>query len=63
MQRAGSPGANNVNLLVEMICLNYMALHGEQGEFASRFERHGLGNATNLDRFTAFERIVNGTIS
>lgn len=63
VQRAGSPGANNVNLLVEMICLNYMALHGEQGQFASRFANHGLGNSENLDRFTAFERIVNGTIA
>jgi hypothetical protein len=62
VQRAGTPGANNVNLLVEMVLLNYMALHGEQGLFASRFPTHGLGDSTNLDRFTAFEGIVNGTI-
>ena len=33
-QRSGTPGANNVNLLVETVLLNYMALHGEQGQFA-----------------------------
>ena len=62
VQRAGTPGANNVNLLVEMVALNYMALHGEQNLFASRFPTHGLGDSTNLDRFTAFEQIVNGII-
>ncbi|HEX7079694.1 MAG TPA: hypothetical protein VF329_01605 [Gammaproteobacteria bacterium] len=62
VQRAGTPGANNVNLLVEMVLLNYMALHGEQNLFADRFPTHGLGDSTNLDRFTAFEKIVNGTI-
>jgi hypothetical protein len=58
VNRAGTPGANNVNLLVEMIALNYMALHGEQGLFSSVFPNHGLGNNLNLDMFTAFERIV-----
>jgi len=63
--RGGTPGANNVNLLVEMLLLNYMALHNEQNLFAASnfFPTHGLGDATNLDRFTAFEPIVNGTIS
>src|SRR5690606_29950064 len=51
VQRAGSPGANNVNLLVEMVALNYMALHNEQNLFASRFPTHGLGGPENLDRF------------
>src|SRR5690606_20260858 len=62
VQRAATPGANNVNLLVEMVLLNYMALHGEQGLFASAFLNHGLGDAANLDRFTAFAPIVSGTI-
>jgi hypothetical protein len=62
VQRAGTPGANNVNLLVEMIALNYMALHNEQAQFASAFPTHGLGAPTNLDRFTAFEAIANGVI-
>jgi hypothetical protein len=62
VQRAGTPGANNVNLLVEMVLLNYMALHGQQNMFATQFPTHGLGDPTNLDRFTAFEPIVTGTI-
>ena len=56
--RAGTPGANNVNLLVHMVLLNYLALHGEQGLFASLFPNHGLGDSTNLDRLTAFAPIV-----
>jgi hypothetical protein len=65
VQRAGAPGANNVNLLVETVLLNYMALHGQQGLFATTpfFPAHGLGNATNLDRLTAFAPIVSGTIT
>ncbi|MCW8901045.1 MAG: general secretion pathway protein GspF [Gammaproteobacteria bacterium] len=58
-----TPAANNVNLLVETVILNYMALHGEIGQFASKFPNHGLGNNTMLDRMTAFEPIVNGTAS
>ena len=62
VNRAGTPGANNVNLLVEMIALNYMALHGEQNLFAQNgyFPNHGLGDSTNLDRFTAFQTIAPG---
>ena len=62
VNRSGTPGANNVNLLVEMIALNYMALHGEQNMFATQFPTHGLGDPTNLDRLTAFEQIVSGPI-
>ena len=58
-----TPAANNVNLLVETVILNYMALHGEVGQFASRFPNHGLGSNTMLDRMTAFQPIVNGTAS
>ncbi len=56
--RSGTPGANNVNLLVHMILLNYMALHGEQGQFASLFPNHGLGDPALLDRYIAFAPIV-----
>jgi hypothetical protein len=63
VQRAGTPGANNVNLLVEMVLLNYMALHNEQNLFSTRFPNHRLGDVTALDRLTAFQGIVNGTIA
>jgi hypothetical protein len=62
VETGSSPAANNVNLLVETVILNYMALHGEQGQFATRFPGHGLGNATLRDSLTAFNPIVNGTI-
>ncbi len=58
-----TPAANNVNLLVETVILNYMALHGEVNQFSSKFPNHGLGDNTMLDRLTAFEPIVNGTAS
>jgi hypothetical protein len=58
----GSPAAGNVNLLVETIVLNYLALHGEQGAFGSLFTGQGLGGAAVLDALTAFEPIVNGVI-
>ena len=58
-----TPAANNVNLLVETVILNYMALHGEVNQFSSLFPNHGLGDNTMLDRMTAFEPIVNGTAS
>lgn len=62
VETASSPAANNVNQLVQTIILNYMALHGEQGNFAQLFTSqgltHGLGNAASMDALTAFEPIV-----
>ena len=63
VQRAATPAANNVPLLVNTVLLNYMALHGEQGQFASVFPNHGLGNAAMQDSLTAFTPICNGTIA
>jgi hypothetical protein len=56
--RSGTPGANNVNLLVQMVLLNYMALHGEQGQFEAAFPNHGLGDPALFDRLIAFNSIV-----
>jgi len=58
VMRSGTPGANNVNLLVYMMLLNYMALHGEQGQFTTLFPNHGLGDPALLDRYIAFAPIV-----
>ena len=46
-------GANNVNLLVNTVLLNYMALHNEQANFASLFPggNHGLGDIDSLISF------------
>jgi len=62
VQRAATPAANNVNLLVNTVLLNYMALHGEQGQFGNVFTNNGLGNSTMQDSLTAFTPICNGTI-
>lgn len=62
VETASSPAANNVNLLVETVILNYMALHGEQGQFANLFPTHGLGSVALRDSLTAFNPIVNGRI-
>ncbi|MFO7603301.1 MAG: hypothetical protein R6X06_05735 [Gammaproteobacteria bacterium] len=60
-----SPCANNVNLLVETVVLNYMALHDQQNLFAtsSYFPNQGLGNSTMLDSLTAFAPLYNGTLT
>ncbi len=63
VETAGTPAANNVNLLAETVWLNYMALHGEQGLFSEKFPNHSLGNSDSMDRLTAFEPIVSGTIT
>ena len=57
-----TPAANQVNLLVETVILNYMALHGEDGNFPGLFPNHGLGNAGLRNSLTAFNNIVSGTI-
>ena len=60
---SSSPAANAVNLLVETVVLNYMALHGDEGAFSTRFPGQGLGGVTQRDGLTAFAPIVNGVIA
>ena len=62
VQLAATPMANNVNLLVNAVILNYMALHGEEGDFDTRFPNHSLGSVPMRDSLTAFQQIVTGTI-
>ncbi len=62
VETTATPVANNVNLLVDVVALNYMALHGEQGNFGSVFGNQ-LGNASLMDSLTAFQPIVNGNIN
>jgi hypothetical protein len=58
VETGSSPAANAVNLLVETVLLNYLALQGREGEFAdaNRFPNHGLGSLA--DSLMAFEQIV-----
>jgi hypothetical protein len=57
VNNASSPAANNVNLLVHTVALNYLALHGEQGRFNDLFGT-SLGNSAMLDSLTVFNPIV-----
>jgi hypothetical protein len=54
---SSSPAANNVNLLVQTVALNYMALHGEVGIFENLPE-NALGRGAALESMIAFEPIV-----
>jgi hypothetical protein len=58
VETSATPAANQVNLLVETVILNYMALHGDVARFPTLFPGHGLGNATMLDGLTAFNPII-----
>jgi hypothetical protein len=58
---SSSPAANNVNLLVNMVILNYMALNGPTppftnvvDEFKSIFPNHGLGSDAALNSYISF---------
>ncbi|HUX74610.1 MAG TPA: hypothetical protein VMV25_12055 [Steroidobacteraceae bacterium] len=64
-----SPAANNVFNLVQTVVLNYMALHGTQGNFPTLYGtpnvNNTLGGAAALDALTAFQPLaglVNGKI-
>jgi hypothetical protein len=59
---SSSPAANNVNLLVQTVLLNYMALHKEAGDFNTKFGA-ALGAGTALDGLIAFNPICTGKIS
>jgi hypothetical protein len=63
VETASTPAANNVNLLVETVALNYLALHGEQNRFGALFPGNGLGTATLQDSLIAFNPIVSGRIT
>jgi hypothetical protein len=55
---SSSPAANNVNLLVNTVLLNYMALNNRLGNFASVFPNHGLGSGSSYDQYVAFDPII-----
>jgi len=55
---AGSPGANAVNLAVEMVVMNYLGLHGRQGEMPTIFPTTTFGSTAAIDKYTSFAPIV-----
>jgi hypothetical protein len=62
---SSSPAANAVNLMVNTVCLNYMALHNQVGQFSSVFgPANGIGSTVaQLDPLIALNPICNGTIA
>ena len=58
---SASPVSNSVTALAYSVVLNYMALHGQQGNFASLFSQSGIASS-QIDQLTAFAPIVNGVI-
>lgn len=66
VETSSTPAASNVNLNVETVILNYMALHGEQNLFgeAGFFPGQGLGGAASRDNLVAFQPLasINGGV-
>jgi hypothetical protein len=52
----GSPGANAVNILVEMVLLNYFALNNQQSQFAAAFPNSVLNS--QQDAWISFNPIA-----
>jgi hypothetical protein len=63
----GSPGANAVNLLAEMVVLNYMALHGQEGNFQTMHWANGvstgLGSSGSYASLIGLPQIVTGPVA
>lgn len=62
VETAGSPAANNVNLLVQTVVLNYMALHEGTPDLGSAIPGHGLGSPGSQRSLIAFNPIVTGPV-
>lgn len=60
VETASSPAANNVNLLAQTVILNYMALHGEQGNFENVIRGHGLGSVALRDTLIGIAPLSTG---
>jgi len=58
---AGSPGANSVTGLVDMVLLNYLALHNEKASFASLFPTSAL--VGQIDPWVAFNPLCQDVIT
>ena len=64
VETTSSPGANSVTALVDMVLLNYMALHGKEGDFPNFFLNSVLNS--QISAWTAFGQlpsVVNGKIT
>jgi hypothetical protein len=66
LNTSGSPAANNVFNLAQLVVLNYMALHGEQAKFASLYpapnRNNTLGAVDSLIAYNPLPSISGGKI-
>jgi len=53
-----SPAANATNLLVQTLVLNFMALNGDEANFATTFPMQGLGSSSARDALTVFSKLT-----
>ena len=58
VETASSPFANSVTQLAEMVVLNYLGLHGEEGMFGNVLGNPGLGTGAAVAPYIAFNPIV-----
>ena len=58
VETSSTPAANNVNLLVQTVLLNYMALHGEESLLSTIFGSTPV--SAQQDLYTAFQPIAPG---
>ncbi len=60
VETASSPAANNVNLLVQTVVLNYLSLWNADPftPFQAQFPNHGLGSLALQQQMTAFQNII-----
>jgi hypothetical protein len=54
----GSPAANSVTQLVQLVILNYMGLIGTDNQFTTLFPMQSLGSGATLQGLTAFTPII-----
>lgn len=57
VETTATPIANNVNLLVDAVALNYMALNGDVGGYQALFG-NPFGSATQMDSLVAFQPLT-----
>lgn len=58
VETGSSPFANSVVQLAEMVVLNYLGLHGQEGMFGMVLDNPGLGTGAAVAPYIAFDPIV-----
>ncbi|MDH3640187.1 MAG: general secretion pathway protein GspF [Gammaproteobacteria bacterium] len=58
VETSSTPFANSVVQLAEMVVLNYLGLHGQEGMFGMVLDNPGLGTGAAVTPYIAFDPIV-----